>query len=40
MSGADHSGAPNKAHALGGGILSLLHIVRYWPAASDEHRSA
>ena len=31
---------PNPAHALDGGIPSLLHIDRHWPAASDEHRSA
>src|SRR3954470_10639115 len=30
----------NPAHALDGGIPSLLHIDRHWPAASDEHRSA
>jgi hypothetical protein len=32
------SGPPNKAHALDGGIPSLLHIGRGCPAASDERR--
>jgi hypothetical protein len=32
--------APNKAHALNGGIPSRLHIGRHWPAASDEQRYA
>ena len=40
MSGADHSGAPNKAHALDGGIPSQFSAGRRWPAASDEHRWA
>src|SRR5689334_3296176 len=30
----------NPAHSLDGGGSSLLHIVRPWPAASDEHPSA
>jgi hypothetical protein len=29
---------PNPAHALDGGIPSLFHIGRHWPATSDEHR--
>jgi hypothetical protein len=29
---------PNPAHALDGGIPSLLNIGRRWPAAGDEHR--
>ena len=29
---------PNPAHPLDGGIPSLLHIGRRWPAASDERR--
>jgi len=31
---------PNPAHPLDGGSPSLLHIRRYWAAASDEQRSA
>ena len=30
----------NPAHSLDGGGSSLLHVVRPWPAASDEHPSA
>lgn len=30
--------APNKAHALDGGIPALLNAGCHWPAASDEHR--
>jgi len=26
----------NPAHALDGGIPPLFHILRHWPAASDE----
>src|SRR5512138_1570312 len=31
---------PNPAHALDGGIPSLLPTACHWPAASDEQRSA
>jgi len=31
---------PNLAHALDGGIPSLLNVERHRPAASDEQRSA
>jgi hypothetical protein len=30
----------NPAGALGGGIPLCFHIWHYWPAASDERRSA
>ena len=34
------SRTPNRAHPLDGGIPSLLHVERHWPAATDERRSA
>lgn len=35
---AGESITANPAHALDGGMPSLFHIERHWPAASDEDR--
>lgn len=38
MEGSTAVKKPNMAHALDGGIPSLLHICPQWPAASDVMR--